>query len=271
MADNGALLIGVLGLLLALLTLVLPMTQWQVSPLLARSIAVAAILAILSCLAMVTWNIRSRLTTPLSYAAEVLSWPSTRLVLTQFAVILVVLIFVEWAQVRPLYRDLRSLQTAMKRYVLPRHLTDSQISTIANYLSRHDPQQIKLVQLKNNEESSAYRADFQNALTKGGWTIVSVDVSDDLQEGVCTSFIQTMASAQQPRDPRHPNADELLREAFRQAHVQLNSTGGGSGQGITANSLTLTIGRRRVDDSDLRGREATMEMYRRLLNEQQEE
>jgi hypothetical protein len=128
-----------------------------------------------------------------------------------------------------------------------------------------------MVQLKNNEESSAYRADFQNALTKGGWKIVAIDVSDDLPEGVCTNFIQTMAGAQRQPDPKRPNVNELLQAALRQAQVQLNQTGGGSGQGITADSLTLTSGRRRVDDSDIRGREATMQMYQRLLKEQQDE
>jgi hypothetical protein len=237
-AGDSALLIGVLGLLLTLLTLVLPMTQWQVSSIAARCVAIAAILAIGYSLGTVIWTIRGRLVAPLSYAAEVLSWPSTRSVLTQLSVILIVLIFVELVQVRPFYRDLRSLQTAMKRYVLPRHLTDAQISTIANYLSQNEPQQIKMVQLKNNEESSAYRADFQNALTKGGWKIVAIDVSDDLPEGVCTNFIQTMAGAQRQPDPKRPNVNELLQAALRQAQVQLNQTGGGSGQGITADSLT---------------------------------
>jgi hypothetical protein len=271
MAGDSALLIGVLGLLLTLLTLVLPMTQWQVPPIVARCIAAGAIAAIVYSIGTVIWYSRHRFSAPLSYAAEVLSWPGTRSVLSQFCVILVVLIFVEWVQVRPFYRDLRSLQTAMKRYVLPRHLTDAQISTIANYLSQHEPQKIKMIQLKNNEESSAYRADFQNALTRGGWTIVAIDVSDDLPEGVCTNFVQTMASAQRQPDPKHPNANELLQEALRQAQVKLNQTSGGSGQSTTSDSLTLTIGRRRVDDSDIRGREATMEMYRRLLKEQQDE
>jgi hypothetical protein len=250
--------------------MVLPMIRWQVPASLARAFAIAAIFGLLACLLWFIWSVRVQLRAPLLFVRDVTYWPSTRSLLSQFCVILVVLICVEWLQLRPIYRDLRSLQTAMKRYVLPRHLTDAQISTIANYLSERDPQDIKIVQLKNNEESSAYRADFQNAFTKGGWK-VAIDISDDIPEGVCSNFMRTISNSQKQPNPKQPNAEELLIEAFRQARIQLNQRSGGSGQGISNDSLTLTIGRRRVDDSDIRGREATMEMYNRLLKETEQD
>lgn len=127
-----------------------------------------------------------------------------------------------------------------------------------------------LVAELRKEESSAYRADFQNAFTKGGWK-VAIDISDDIPEGVCSNFMRTISNSQKQPNPKQPNAEELLIEAFRQARIQLNQRSGGSGQGISNDSLTLTIGRRRVDDSDIRGREATMEMYNRLLKETEQD
>ena len=178
-----------------------------------------------------------------------------------------ILIPVEWFQVRPWYQNLRSVQTTLRRYVLPRHLTDDQIATIANYLSAHDPQEIKLIVLQNYEEAGAYRVDIQKALAGGGWKISTIDYSNNLPEGLSINFTQTMESAQSAPDPKHPKADEMLQESFRRAHIQINQTGSGSGIGVLTNSLTLSIGHRRMDDEDLIVKKQNMEMLRKMVEQ----
>lgn len=268
MSGDSTLLVGVLGLLLTLLTLVLPMTQWQVSQTVARYIAGGAILTIGYFLVAVAISNRQHFYAPLTYAAEILSWPGTRSVLSQLAVILIVLILVEWAQVRPFYRNLRSLRTAMKRYVLPRHLTEAQISIIADYLSKHEPQRIKLLQPANNEEASSYRSDFQTALTKGGWT-VTLDVSDNVREDICTDFREPSQSQLQPPDPKRRKPLELLQQALEAAHVQIVGGSGGSGPD-TPYPLTLSIGHRRMDDNDRLARKQQIEIFNKLLQEDED-
>jgi hypothetical protein len=64
-------------------------------------------------------------------------------------------------------------------------------------------------------------------------------------EGLSTLFQQTQEHAQAQPDPKHPNAEALLLEAFRLANVQPESGGGGGGG--KKDSLSITIGHRRRD------------------------
>jgi hypothetical protein len=157
------------------------------------------------------------------------------------------------------------IQETLSRYVLPRHLSEQQINTIGDYLSKYDPQQFKMMVIKNNEEASSYRADIQRALTAGGWDLSTIDYSDDVREGISLQFTETQESSRQRPDPKHPKPLEILRSAFQQARVQLAGTGSGSGVGITANSTTISIGRRRMDDGDLVGKKQMQERARRIL------
>lgn len=156
----------------------------------------------------------------------------------------------------------------LSRYVLPRHLSEEQIGTIGGYLSKYAPCEAKFVVVKNSEEASSYRSDIQRALQLGGWTITSIDYSDDIREGITTQFTQTIESSQARPDPKHPKVDELFRQALEQAHVQLTGTGANSGQGIKNNVFAINIGRRRMDDGDLVAKKREQERARRILEEE---
>jgi hypothetical protein len=68
------------------------------------------------------------------------------------------------------------------------------------------------------------------------------------QEGLQTNFTQTQEHTQAQEDPKHPNTEALLREAFRLANVQIDGgTGGESGVNVKKDSLSITIGHRRRD------------------------
>jgi hypothetical protein len=162
-------------------------------------------------------------------------------------------------------RSNAEIQETLSRYVLPRHLSEQQIITIGEYLSKYDPQQFKMIVIKHNEEASSYRADIQRALTLGGWELSTIDYSDDVREGIGLQFTETQESSQRRQDPKHPKPLELLQRAFQQARVQLAGSGSGSGVSITANSMTISIGRRRMDDGDLIGKKQMQERARRIL------
>jgi hypothetical protein len=157
------------------------------------------------------------------------------------------------------------IQETLSLYVLPRHLTEQQITTIGDYLLQYDPQQVKMVVIKNTEEASSYRADIQRALMRGAWEIISIDYSDDVREGVSAQFVETQESSQRRPDPKHPKPNEVLQKAFQQAHVQWAGIGTASGVAVTSNSVTISIGRRRMDDGDLIGKKQMQERARRIL------
>jgi hypothetical protein len=162
------------------------------------------------------------------------------------------------------------IREALKRYVLPRHLTEEQIATVAGYLAQHEPQQVKFVVLKSSEEASSYRADFQKALERGRWRVVSIDYAVDMQEGVRLEYAQTLQSSQTPPDPAHPTPLAILQEAFAQARIPLTGTGGSGGGNIKENSLTISISHRRMDDGDLVGRRLMRERALKILQERDE-
>ena len=159
----------------------------------------------------------------------------------------------------------------LTRYVLPRHLTDIQISAISNYLQKFPPKDVKFIVVKNNEEAGSYRADFQRALVAGGWTISEISYSDDIGEGVSTEFNEPQVNANARPDPKNPKADQLFAAALKDAHMRPSgSTSSGSGSGITAETFVIKIGRRRMDDGDLIVKKQIQERKRRLLQEEEE-
>jgi hypothetical protein len=101
-------------------------------------------------------------------------------------------------------------------------------------------------------------------LARGGWEVTTIDYSDDVREGISAQFMETQESSQR-RDPKRPKANELLQTAFQQARVQWSGIGSGSGVGVTANLVTITVGHRRMDDGDLIGKKQREERARRIL------
>lgn len=155
----------------------------------------------------------------------------------------------------------------LSRYVLPRHLTEVQIAAVATYLSKFDPQEVELLVLRNSEEAGAYRADVQRALMQGGWS-TTIKYSDDVREGISTQFMRTRESFNARPDPKHPTAEQLFLEAVRIAQIPISGNGSGTAaEGATANSFSIQIGRRRMDDGDLIWKKQQKERARSLLQD----
>jgi hypothetical protein len=143
-------------------------------------------------------------------------------------------------------QDIPALNAAIKAYLLPRSLTPSQRTEIGRYLSRFPTHQLT-IRVINDNEAGAFRADLQNAIEQGGWTIKTIENVSEAREGLTIQFDQTQASIQTRDDPRNPKEDAILQQALTQAGVPLDGTGGGSSSTMTENSLFLVIGRRRRD------------------------
>jgi hypothetical protein len=106
------------------------------------------------------------------------------------------------------HSTMRDIQIALKRYVLPRHLTDQQSAAISQYLKQRQPFEAKVIAVKNNTEASRYAEDIRQALIKGGWTVAPADTfaPDDVPPDVSIAYIQTLQSGRNPYDPSHPEA-----------------------------------------------------------------
>jgi hypothetical protein len=195
-------------------------------------------------------------------------------VATHFAWLLFALVFMLWlanlipviraGQIMALRDDIGTIRKTLDRYVSPRHLTTEQISTIASYLSQHDEHHIKFRVVWNDNEAGNYRGDLQQALQRGGWIIDGIDTVQDtpnsyVPEGLSIQT-ETPMSMPQP-DPKHPLPGVLLRDAFKQARVQLDGGSGSSGSGaINTYSVTLSVGHRRRDGYGYGSPELVMKM-----------
>jgi hypothetical protein len=145
--------------------------------------------------------------------------------------------------------DIVPFRLALERWVLPRRLVPEQITAISAYLQMFQPSAVRFTVAQYDEEVGTYRADLQRALTAGGWHILGTDYEAAIQEGVHIHFKQTQATAQRPDDPKQPKPDRILWDALRQAGVQVDGMGSGSGVSVTTDLLTITIGKRRRDTS----------------------
>jgi hypothetical protein len=168
-------------------------------------------------------------------------------------------------------RAARDVSETLARYVLPRHLTEQQITTVAEYLSKTAPQKVNYIVAKNNTEASAFWSDINRAITQGGWSLDKIEYSDDVQQGITTHYQQTMESARQPVDPKQPKPDVIFRDALKAARIQLSGGGGGSGIDTKENVFTIKVGIRRMDDGDLIGKKLMQERARRILDGTEEE
>jgi hypothetical protein len=134
--------------------------------------------------------------------------------------------------------------------VLPRRLTPDQKKIISNFLKQFESFEVSF-QVLRNEEASQFSQDLQDAIRKGGWTILPTSVKEVTQEGLNIRFTQTTEHAQRARQPADVNPDRLLLLAFGMAGVRVNGTGGGNGVGVTKDSLEVQIGPRRRDTYEL--------------------
>ena len=118
---------------------------------------------------------------------------------------------------------------------------------VAEFLSRFPPCDFAFKVISQDSEASSYRSDFQAPLTKAGWTLTTIDYSDDIQDGVRTNFVQTTEHQKQPNDTKNPKPDLLLQMALGLAGVRFDGSGGGGAATVTKDLVTIEIGHRRKD------------------------
>jgi hypothetical protein len=88
--------------------------------------------------------------------------------------------------------ELRTLRGEMKDYVLPRHLTNDQVNSIAEFLDKFQPREVTFEVINNDREAGAYRDDIEKALKKGGCCLSCRQIIDDRT----TELDQILASAE---------------------------------------------------------------------------
>jgi hypothetical protein len=77
-----------------------------------------------------------------------------------------------------LAKDIGVVRANLNCWAKPRRLTPDQISKISAYLSAHDPQEVTFNIVKDDNEASNYRSDFDMALRQGGWTVAGYNYID---------------------------------------------------------------------------------------------
>jgi len=252
-----------IGLLLAFIPIVQPMTGWALPRPLARAMFFGAFALIFISLGRSAWPYLGMLSTPWQALLALLNAEQARQILTLGSVLMVALIAATLLLVRPLQSEIVEMRKAMERYVMPRHLSQEQQTKIADFLSSKPPQEVVLVQPNHYEEAGSYRADFHQALTKGGWKIKTVEISEDVGEGLSIH-------SRGPAIPGGEDGDkplETLRDALSTAGVTINGTGTGRGVNEKEYRLYLKIGRRRMDDGDL----VTKEQIKQQIGELQKQ
>jgi hypothetical protein len=167
--------------------------------------------------------------------------------------------------------------SALRRYVLPRHLSDEQKAAITGYVSKFPPVKNVKIQVQKEagidrpmSEPSIYANDIREALTAGGWELTPITWGDNPWEGLSWQFMQPTESQRGTYNAQNPRPDQTLANAFKGAKVSVGGSGGGSSQEIKEDTLTIFIGRRRMDDGDIVGKALMRERTLRQLKELEE-
>jgi hypothetical protein len=183
------------------------------------------------------------------------------------------------------YFDYQSSQTeilsALRRYVLPRHLSEEQVKIIGDYLSQFPPvKNVKFQVQKDSrtdaalplEEVVSYAQDIRTALVRGGWQVSANTYTDVPFTGLGWQFMSPPQTAPSQNVEKNPRPNDLLAEAFKKAKVGgIGGNGAGTGPNVTEESITISVGKRRMDDSDLIGRRRARERLLRQAEELKDE
>lgn len=152
-----------------------------------------------------------------------------------------------------LQQHVTHLESQMERYVIPRHLTQKQKESIAEYLktSGIEPQAVVMKITPRNEEAGSYRADLQQALEKAGWPVAKFIYDETIQEGLGIHTLEPYPNPEPPtifdRVKGKKTPTQILTDAFKNAGVIMHHGGGGSSREISAPVITIEIGSRRRD------------------------
>ena len=157
------------------------------------------------------------------------------------------------------------IQSALRRYVLPRHLSDKQIKRIVDTLKGAPVfNNVKLTAV-NYEEARSYAYDIRSALISAGWPCGLVSTDDNVPEGVNVTWQLTEDTNRQYQELSQKGGrapPQALQEALSGI-----TNGYGSGQAPSGDTVTIRIGNRRMDDGDLRGKQRLRERAMRMLKE----
>jgi len=241
----------------------MPMTGWAVRPIVARSIVICGTLLFVVSLVSLGWDYRTSITKPIEAIQSALNLPTVRSFLIQGSLLLALLIVLLLILFRPLSRQIQEMRRLLDRYVVPRHLTEEQIDTIAGHLREYPPGRVVLRFPGHDSETAAFRGDFGRALRQGGWE-VSHEISDEGREGI------SMYLQRPPNDGQRSNTDieksrDVLKGAIQKAGVHLEGDGSGGTKPGEEAKLILTIGPRRMDDGFERMRQRKLEAAGRFL------
>jgi hypothetical protein len=123
--------------------------------------------------------------------------------------------------------------------------------------------------VRDSQEAGGYGADIRTALTRGGWTIDSIDPSENAPEGISIDLQEPSQNTQSQQDVPKPHT--VLQQALQAAHVRVNRMASGSAQTTTKSTLSISIGHRKMDDGELTSRRRRLDEYRRMLEETEQD
>lgn len=141
--------------------------------------------------------------------------------------------------------SLHELRHDLDKYAMPRLITSQQSHDIDLFLSQHKAFPVTVKVAVHDNEALQYADQIFTIFKKANWDDTEMKTAETpttdppflLNDGLC---IETMGESGQPPDPKHDPA-EILKQAFENAHVQVNC-GGGSGGGDY--KLYICIGHR---------------------------
>lgn len=147
-----------------------------------------------------------------------------------------------------LRNDEQSITRALDRFVLPRQISNEQISMIASFLQNFPAQNFTMSIVEGDEEASEYGSYIERALEKGGWHMKSLNpVKESAQSGLAFSFSQKPENQTPPGEGfkwtlEHGSSFLVVQAAFGTAGVQVDGWGGSGG---SEDIVTVTVGHRR--------------------------
>lgn len=150
-----------------------------------------------------------------------------------------------WAEV--VEKDIIPFRLALQKWVMPRQLTKPQMEGLRAYLARFPPGMVTFRQPPHDSEAESYRGEFHRVLNEAGWTVNVVTDAADVGAGLRIHATYTQETMQRREDPRQPKPDRLLYDAFKQAGIQVDGSGSGSGQNVVKDEVFIDVGTRQRD------------------------
>lgn len=161
-----------------------------------------------------------------------------------------------------LQQRVRSLEVEMIRYVLPRELTKDQIEKFGSYLKANSqPQEVRILYIMGDSESSAYAHDFWSAFRAGKWHLTMIPVDPititckespqrSTQPVVCSTSLLQMINRLEgvyfeqtgPNPPHQEYIRDTVSAALKAAGIQGIGCCNYSNNNDPVNTITVFVG-----------------------------